>query len=60
MLRWQNQDPDDGEKLDTIGIGVGYYISGHRANIKAEYSIDDTRIGGEEKDAFRIQAQLFF
>ncbi len=60
VLRWQNQDPDDGEKLDTIGIGVGYYISGHRANIKAEYSIDDTRIGGEEKDAIRIQAQLFF
>ena len=60
VIRWQNQDPDDGEKLDTIGLGLSYYISGHRANIKAEYSIDDTRIGGEEKDAFRIQAQLFF
>lgn len=60
VLRWQNQDPDDGDSLDTIGIGLGYYISGHRANIKAEYSIDDTRIGGVEKDAFRIQAQLFF
>jgi hypothetical protein len=64
VLRWQNQDPDDGNKLDTIGIGLGYYISGHRANIKAEYSIDDTfadpvnRVG--KKDAFRIQAQLFF
>jgi hypothetical protein len=60
VLRWQNQDPDDGDKLDTIGIGLSYYISGHRANIKAEYSIDDTRIGGQEKDAFRVQAQLFF
>lgn len=60
VLRWQNQDPDDGDKLDTIGLGLSYYISGHRANIKAEYSIDDTRIGGQEKDAFRIQAQLFF
>jgi hypothetical protein len=48
-------------KLDTIGIGLGYYISGHRANIKAEYSIDDQFIGtGEEVDAFRMQAQLFF
>jgi len=60
VLRWQNQDPDDGEKLDTIGIGLGYYISGHRANIKAEYSIDDQFIGGSKKDAFRIQTQLFF
>lgn len=60
VLRWQNQDPDDGSKLDTIGIGLSYYISGHRANIKAEYSIDDQRIDGSEVDAFRIQTQLFF
>jgi hypothetical protein len=60
VLRWQNQDPDDGSKLDTIGIGLSYYIAGHRANIKAEYSIDDVIINGSEKDAFRIQTQLFF
>ena len=60
VLRWQNQDPDVGEKLDTIGIGLGYYLSGHRINIKAEYSIDDAFINGEEVDAFRIQTQLFF
>ena len=60
VLRWQQQDPDVGTKLDTIGIGLGYYISGHRANIKAEYSIDDMVIGGSKKDAFRVQAQLFF
>jgi hypothetical protein len=60
VFRWQQQDPDDGTKLDTIGLGLSYYISGHRANIKAEYSIDDTIIGGSKKDAFRIQTQLFF
>lgn len=60
VLRWQNQDPDNGDSLDTIGIGLGYYLSGHRVNIKAEYSIDDAFIGGEESDAFRIQTQLFF
>jgi hypothetical protein len=61
-LRWQQQDPDapTGTKLDTVGVGIGYYISGHRANIKAEYSFDDIVIGGEKKDAFRVQAQLFF
>lgn len=59
-IRWQQQDPDDGESLDTIGLGVAYYISGHRANIKAEYSIDDQFIGGSEVDAFRIGAQVFF
>jgi hypothetical protein len=60
IIRWQNQDPDDGTKLDTIGIGLNYYISGHRANIKFEYSIDDQIIGGSKEDAFRIQSQLFF
>jgi hypothetical protein len=60
VLRWQQQDPDDGTRLNTVGIGLNYYISGHRANIKAEYSIDDLVIGGEKKNAFRIQTQLFF
>lgn len=60
VVRWQQQDPDDGSKLDTIGIGLSYYISGHRANIKAEYSIDDQFVGTSKVDAFRIQAQLFF
>jgi hypothetical protein len=60
VLRWQQQDPDDGTSLNTIGIGLGYYISGHRANIKAEYSIDDQFIDGSKVDAFRIQTQLFF
>jgi len=60
VLRWQQQDPDNGETLDNIGIGLSYYLSGHRVNIKAEYSIDDQFINGEEVDAFRIQTQLFF
>lgn len=60
QIRWQQQDPDNGTKLDTVGLGLNYYISGHRANIKAEYSIDDQIIGGDKKNAFRVQAQLFF
>lgn len=60
VVRWQNQDPDVGTKLDTIALGLNYFISGHRANIKAEYAIDDVIIDGSKKDAFRIQAQLFF
>lgn len=60
VLRWQQQDPDVGTKLDTLGLGLTYYISGHRAKISGEYSIDDAIIGGSKKDAFRVQAQLFF
>jgi hypothetical protein len=60
VLRWQNQDPDNGSKLDTIGIGLNYYLSGHRVNIKSEYSIDDQIIDGSKVDAFRVQVQLFF
>lgn len=60
VIRWQQQDPDDGETLDTVGLGLTYLISGHRANIKAEYSIDDTFVNGEKEDAFRVGAQLFF
>jgi hypothetical protein len=60
VLRWQQQDPDNGSTLDTIGIGLAYYLSGHRVNIKAEYSIDDQFVDGSEVDAFRIQTQLFF
>lgn len=59
-LTWQQQDPDVGEKLDTIGLGLAYYISGHRANVKFEYSIDDQFVGGEKVNAFRVQTQLFF
>ncbi|MFU8820238.1 MAG: porin [Gammaproteobacteria bacterium] len=60
VLRWQQQDYDNEQTLDTIGIGLGYYLSGHRINIKAEYSIDDAFVDGKEVDAFRIQTQLFF
>ncbi|MFU8894745.1 MAG: porin [Gammaproteobacteria bacterium] len=60
VLRWQQQDPDVGTKLDTVGLGLTYYISGHRAKIGAEYSIDDIIIDGSKKDAFRVQAQVFF
>jgi hypothetical protein len=60
VIRWQQQDPDDGESLNTIGLGLSYYISGHRANIKAEYSIDDQFIDGSEVDAFRVGVQVFF
>jgi len=60
VLRWQQQDPENGSTLDTIGIGLAYYLSGHRVNIKAEYSIDDQFVDGSEVDAFRIQTQLFF
>jgi hypothetical protein len=63
VLRWQQQDADDSSRdtLDTIGIGLGYYLSGHRVNIKAEYSIDDGfNSDGDKVDAFRIQTQLFF
>lgn len=62
VVRWQQQDPDSptGTKLDTVGLGLNYYLSGHRVNIKAEYSIDDSIIDGSKKDAFRVQTQLFF
>jgi hypothetical protein len=62
VVRWQQQDPDSptGTKLDTVGLGLNYYLSGHRVNIKAEYSIDDAVVSGSKVNAFRVQTQLFF
>lgn len=59
-VRWQQQDPDVGTKLDTVGLGLTYLLSGHRVKVTGEYSIDDTFVDGSKKDAFRIQTQLFF
>jgi hypothetical protein len=60
VLRFQQQDPDTGTSLDTLGLGFNYLLSGHRVKISAEYSIDDVIVDGSKKDAFRVQTQLFF
>jgi len=40
---------------------MNYLIKGHNANLKVDYALHD-RIGadGEEKDAFRLQAQFLY
>ncbi len=60
VLRWQHQDPDDGSKLDTVNLGLNYYLRGHHINFKADYAINDRRIDGDRVDAFRIQTQIYF
>lgn len=60
VVRWQHQDPDVGSSLDTINLGINYFLRGHNLNFKADYAINDQRIGGERVDAFRFQAQVYY
>jgi hypothetical protein len=60
VVRWQYQDPDEGLSLDTFNLGLNYFLKGHNINFKADYAINDRRIGGEKVDAVRFQTQLLF
>jgi hypothetical protein len=60
VLRWQRQDPDSGASLDTVNIGLGYYLKGHNINFKIDYALNDRLVAGDKKDAFRFQTQLLF
>ncbi len=60
VVRYQRQDPDEGQSLDTINVGLNYYLKGQAINFKADYAFNDRRVGGERVDAFRFQTQLVF
>ncbi len=67
VVRFQRQNPDIGRTLNTVNLGVNYYLKGHNINFKADYAINDRRVpddgrirGGSKQDAIRLQAQLFF
>ena len=63
VVRWQRQDPDGGQSLNTVNLGLNYYLKGHHINFKVDYAIDDRRnadADGDKVDAFRFQTQLYY
>ncbi len=60
VLRWLQQDPDNGRQIDTFAIGLNYFLKGHNINFKVDYAINDKIIDGDRVDAFRFQTQLLF
>ncbi len=60
VVRWQHQDPDVGASLDTVNLGLNYFLKGHNINFKVDYAINDRIIAGDKVDAFRFQTQLLF
>ncbi|MDO3379890.1 porin [Geoalkalibacter halelectricus] len=60
VVRWQHQNPDVGPKLDTLNLGLNYYLRGHNVNFKVDYAVNDQIIAGERVDAFRFQTQIYF
>jgi hypothetical protein len=60
VIRWQHQDPDNGFKLDTLNLGLNYYLRGHNINFKVDYAFNDRIITGNRVDAFRFQMQIYY
>jgi hypothetical protein len=61
VLRWLYQDFDDTNvKLNTVAVGLNYFLKGHNINFKVDYAINDKIIDGDRVDAFRFQTQLLF
>jgi hypothetical protein len=67
VVRFQRQNPDVGRNLNTVNLGVNYFLKGHNINFKVDYAINDQRIpedapirAGSKQDAVRFQTQLFF
>ncbi len=67
VLRFQRQNPDVGRVLNTINLGLNYFLKGHNINFKLDYAINDRRVpedaptrAGSKQDAIRFQTQLFF
>jgi hypothetical protein len=61
VLRLQQQDnPDADFTLNTINLGLNYYLKGHAINCKLDFALNDRQIGGENVNALRFQTQLLF
>ncbi len=64
VLRFQRQDDleEDGFELNTINLGLNYYLKGQNANLKVDFAINDRFDADDEqgKAALRFQAQLLF
>ena len=61
VLRWMYQDNDNTDvELNTVAIGLNYFLKGNNINFKVDYAINDQIIDGERVDAFRFQTQLLF
>ncbi|WP_457640332.1 porin [Persephonella sp.] len=59
IIRYQSFDSSvEGNDLTEYYLGVAYWIDGFRANLKAEYKIDDK--DGKDQDVLYLQAQILF
>ncbi|WP_457639238.1 porin [Persephonella sp.] len=59
IFRYQNFDSSvDGNDITDYYIGLAYWIDGFRANVKAEYMIDDR--DGKDHGVLYLQAQILF
>ncbi|RMD46369.1 MAG: hypothetical protein D6831_02015 [Aquificota bacterium] len=59
IFRYQTFDSSkEGKDVTEYYLGAAYWIDGFRANIKAEYKIDDR--DGKDHDVFTIQGQILF
>jgi hypothetical protein len=60
FLRYETQNFDGaGNDNNRIQAGLGYYIKGHNANLKAAFSRVDPDVGDASKQ-FTVQLQLFY
>ncbi|WP_456392369.1 porin [Persephonella sp.] len=58
-FRYQNFDSSvNGYDVTDYYFGLAYWIDGFRANVKAEYMLDDR--DGTDHDTFTLQAQILF
>jgi hypothetical protein len=61
VVRIQRQDnPNADFTLNTINLGVNYYLKGHAINWKLDVALNDRRVAGETANAVRLQTQVLF
>ncbi|SNZ08875.1 short chain amide porin [Persephonella hydrogeniphila] len=59
IIRYQSFDSSiSGNDITDYYLGLAYWIDGFRANLKAEYKIDDR--DGKDQDTLYLQAQILF
>lgn len=63
VVRFQRQDDSrvGGLNLNTVNLGLNYYLKGQAANLKLDYAMNDRRDdAGQRRDTLRFQAQFLF
>jgi hypothetical protein len=61
VLRLQRQDnPGADFTLNTVNLGINYFLKGHAINWKLDLAINDRQVAGESANAVRFQTQVLF